>query len=823
MLINGEKQTSLHWKSSCKLTKTSVRHFSKNWPHFKTQPEQTKGHFPLAGEKFFSEEFAVAVGRNNVENIYGLEDETIRIAIFAELVEEEALRQLRVGRNSKIEKILNVGADHEFYVRFEYNSDEKIHWKILRYGVCKQNGTSLIQLVGAVLGLSFLDALETLANMVDMQFENLHQLSNKTSAFDEGRNNRISEEIPHLIYTKNSKDGGNVNEFRQSVKVKGSAGQIISGAVLYSRSDTSFILPATVHKGIFCIGRCKAKPFFLNQDKLDSALSAQVLFCQDMRIALALQRILDEIRGYNSTEIIVTAHLGEDLSVLPWNYFFGHSVVFVSAPTKRCMAMVKAYESYLRGARARSFKVHQGFLLDFPADSGLACEVEGVTQAESTLLRLSKVLNDEFQPVAVLRNIIKGATPYSEFIAWGQALGIFKAHQGLPMKVASADDAPVLSEPNPALTPAPAYKLSDVTLYHTMRPGNYVMILGAKGAGKTQLALSLSGALLKGNVQWPLFSGQVMNAGNVAYVDAETPYDEYGVNLEQHGLAPELGLRFLGLNKFAPNLPDFCNIFNLADENFREGLFRYLLQHQCRFVFFDNLAALMGDLVDHGKSASDVLDWVEKLQKSGLCVVFVHHKAGYETASPNKDKARGSQLFAIRARAIIALLSKTEILDNELGTEAVQTKARCDGLTAGLRFAANKTAPVLEHKSLWLHMPLGSAQWEFLALTGVDGEELEFLNDCCKPEIQHADTPVTHPAPHDGAGEVLHWEEPLQGCSPDEIKVYEYIGAHGKAQNADVRKILGCETTKAGEVLNSLMERGLIKREGNGPQTHYRY
>lgn len=40
-------------------------------------------------------------------------------------------------------------------------------------------------------------------------------------------------------------------------------------------------------------------------------------------------------------EIIITDHLGTDLSVLPWNYFYGHGVVLVPAPTTECMAMVK--------------------------------------------------------------------------------------------------------------------------------------------------------------------------------------------------------------------------------------------------------------------------------------------------------------------------------------------------------------------------------------------------------------------------------------------------------------------------------------------------
>ena len=76
-------------------------------------------------------------------------------------------------------------------------------------------------------------------------------------------------------------------------------------------------------------------------------------------------------------------------------------------------------------------------------------------------------------------------------------------------------------------------------------------------------------------------------------MDAETPYDEFCANLKQYHLDMEEGKRFLGLSKFAPELPEFCNSFSLTDQSFRDGLRRYLMEHQCRFVFLDNLTALM--------------------------------------------------------------------------------------------------------------------------------------------------------------------------------------------------------------------------------------
>lgn len=161
------------------------------------------------------------------------------------------------------------------------------------------------------------------------------------------------------------------------------------------------------------------------------------------------------------------------------------------------------------------------------------------------------------------------------------------------MDIATAHPISELPPANPAMIPPVAFKLADVTLYHSFRPGSLAILLGAKGAGKTQCALSACHALLAGNIPWPFFEGCLDDVGNIVYVDAETPYDEFCANLKQHYLDMEKGKRFFGLSKLTPGLPEFCNNFSLTDQFFRDGLRRYLMEHQCRFVFLDNLTALM--------------------------------------------------------------------------------------------------------------------------------------------------------------------------------------------------------------------------------------
>lgn len=81
--------------------------------------------------------------------------------------------------------------------------------------------------------------------------------------------------------------------------------------------------------------------FFLNQGEIDRNRSATVIFCADIRTTIALDKALKECRR-NTGDFVVTGHLGTDLSILPWNYLYGHPVVFVPTPSTESLASVRA-------------------------------------------------------------------------------------------------------------------------------------------------------------------------------------------------------------------------------------------------------------------------------------------------------------------------------------------------------------------------------------------------------------------------------------------------------------------------------------------------
>ena len=796
---------------------TQLKNFIVKWSPRKYTSKPTES-IPLASSSMFSPAFSNALGTANTANIFGLDDDLTMEVFFEALLEWEASYQFHSGRNNHLQRLLNIntGTDRDaIRVAGELETDGELSWSLNNGRI---TGTTWTRLLCTVFNLSRMDSLATLANILNMSFENLYQLSSeRNTAKLPFTLQKPTERIPQKLYVPERSFRSPCVRLIEQADIYGTARQKIGSILHYQLNGTDFCLPATVGDGVLCMGMYKPTAHFLNQHLMDQHPYAPVILCQDMRTALKLQHLLEETRGHNPSEIIVTAHLGIDVSVLQWNYLHGHAVVLIPAPSKIAMARIKLYGKLIAGAGAQSFRVHKGFLLHSPLSADLKDSIMHVNQTEAGLLQGARCLEDFDRPKLLIQEIIHGALTVDEYMDEMQRLGIFKTPKGARLKPATVHPI-ALPSADPSLTPATAFNLSDVTLHHTMRPGSYVLIVGSKGAGKTQMSLSACRAIIKGNIMWPLFRGTCTIAGNVAYIDAETLYDEYCENLTQHELASEAGQRFFGLSKFASNLPDFCGAFSLADSNFRDGLLNYLLVHQCRYVFFDNLIALMGDEVTQGRAAQDVIDWIEKLQKLGVCVALVHHKSEYENLSLSTIRPCGSKLFIQRARTVIGLVSRSEILNSDHGVEAVRAKTTCDGLTVGVYFKDSKPAPVLNEKTFWLHLPLGASEWEFLAATGADGKELEIAQVCSKSESD----PTVQSKP------LLDALEPkdvafLDSLSSDEKAVYNMTKAAGTVKTANIAQKLSCSDRKARNLTKSLEEKGILEPdESKGSQQGYR-
>ena len=793
-----------------------LQSFVVKWSPRKSTSKPTE-RIPLASSSMFSPAFNNALSTANTANISGLDDDLVMTAFFEALLEWEASRQhLSDNSNPLLQRLLSINEGLGrgcMRVDSTFNSNHGLIWSVCT-GDSVNKGDTWTGLLGVVLNKSRVDSIATLANILRISFENLYQLSSERHAAALNGGSLTREEVPGTLGLRRLSADSTYVQLIEKIHIYGNAGQIVGAILRYRLNGNDFCLPATVGRGVLCLGRYKPTAHFLNEDLIDKFPFAKIIFCQDMRTALALQRTLNETHGHNPAETIVTAHLGTDLSVMPWGYFQGHNVVLVPAPTKESMAAVKLYRDHITGAQAKSFRVYCGFLLHSQPSCDLAGPIEGVTDVEAELLRMSVWLDAVERPSWLAQQVIKEAVSYDEYISWGQTLGIFKtlkAHDS--PEVTPPEDELVLLAPSVVNVVQQPMSITDVTVQHILPPQRNVLLHGLKDTGKSFVCLAITKAVISGNA---LF-GCIPSTGgnNVMYINSETPKEDFIQRLAQVGLADEISQRLFVLSKYDHMATDCA--FSLTEPLFCNKVTTLLKKTNCRYIILDNLTTLMQEgQATQTIAINKVYDWIEKLQQRGICVVVVHHTLDNGNAGTMLAKARGSADTSNRNHGELVLIGSTQILEKKMGTEAVQHAAAQDGLTMGVHFKVCKAACVLQKKTLWLHLPLGASEWEFLAITGADGKEIEFPMNSITTGAKTApgegcpspspDIALTAPAEHD--------------LSPDQRAVVESLRS-GSAKRKEIEAKTGFCEDKVRDLLNSLTAMRIVHKEGQGKATYY--
>lgn len=803
-------------KGNQQLSPNDLKYLITKWKPLPS-PSYPQKPIKLAGSDSLSPAFNETLGEVNTTNIYGLDDNLIRVAFFEALLESEASRQYLSGKNTALLSIenINVCSPHEkISVSLKLTGSNKLHYR-LNFGDYLEG--TWVELLCKVFNLSKLDAIATLAYILKMSQEKLFQLSSESHSAELNGRSRPIDDLPDFLGMSGISTGSSLAELREKKYIHGNAGQIIGAILRYSLNGNDFCLPATVGKNVLCMGKFKPTAHFLNQHLIDQHPFAPVIFFQDMRTALALERRLGKIVGYNYKEYIVTAHLGNDLSVLPWNYFHGRTVVFIPAPTKECMAMVKPYKEYVMEGQAKDFRVYPGFLLHSQPSGDLASHVGDVIKAEAELLRGAVWLGTVKAPDQLAAQLIEEAIPYKKFKVWGERLGIFKApNEQSNCNEDSSFNSLSLFQPNTGLTKPLKTCVKDVTTEEIFLPGGFTMLHGLKDSGKSLICLSAAKAIISGGKLFEFFT--TGESRNILYLDSETPKDLLAVRLGQLGLVAEIGNSLFLLSKFDLKGNDLP--FSITDQKFRDYVEKIMRVHNCGYLVLDNLTSLMDDgrLYNSTTVSKLFADWVDRLTRQGIGVVMVSHTQEGPNAGTSAAKARGSEEFSIRAHSEIVLVRSTEILEKKLGTEAVQHMAAQDGLAVGVCFKVCKEAAVLQKKTFWLHLPLGAPRWKFLTATGADGKEIEVAQACSRPEqdLTIQDKPLL---------DELEIEDvaTFSKLSSDEKAVYYMTKGAGTVKTADIAQKLVCCKRKARIITKSLEKKGLLEpNEGKGSQQGYR-
>lgn len=796
----------------------------QKWISVQPKSWTSKELITLADDSYFSVEFDKAIGVVNMTDINCIDDQRISTEIFASLCEQEAWHYMtcgHIGHAGSVEVQTQIGC-----FKASADSTGTLRWRSSN----GQVGTTLIDLLRMAFNLSRPDAIATLAGIVRLDFSNLLTLSSEMHVAETKGTPYYSDNVPKQIPLHNIPEVASA-ELVDLHYILGNAGQVIGAVALYRLADRRFCLPATVVRGRLCVGKCKPTAYFLNQHLMGAQPFTPILLCGDMRTALALQKLIDQIVPQHRPQVIVTGHLGTDLSVLPWNYFSGHDVIFICAPTKHGLAVVKAYQAQVLGASARSFYVSPIFLLHTKQGCDpIAPELSGLSDFEAELLGLAMLVENIERPVVYLQHLFEKARTYCAFVQWGMDRNIFKHHQkaaqtshkpkALGLKWFNPDEVADFKQPA---------NLQEVTVQHIVPAQGIVMLHGVKNAGKSNALFGQISSLVHGESAFGFFPTE-QKENQVLLVDSETPSELFKARLQQHQLTGAIGRNFFPIRK-----TDMAALIDgslvLTNPCLKKVIEHEIKERKISHFFVDNLTTLADPAKLYTqKLAAEVLDWARELGEQGVTTIIAHHSLDNDE-KPESAAMRGSRELSIRAHTEIVIIGTDQVRTNaSLGSPKVQLAAKGQGATIGLHFRYCKMACILEGHTVWFQLALNSEQWRLLDITNASGQvvRIDAPHVAENDEIPtYSDT--AHPTPCTSAPSAVEPEgsiakdNPLsEGLSEDEQAVMEFAKSEGKkVQTREIATHLQCGDTKARELLKALCDKGFLVSTGQGASAGY--
>jgi hypothetical protein len=310
----------------------------------------------LANDEPFSDMFTSLLG-DNAFNIQVLPDEWFQVDCVESLADYRALCKLLNNKISGEFGHISNFNNGDTHISISKNQN-RIQWTAYHNGAHKSgiDGTSLMQFLYSIPRK---DAVATWAKLLGIDPEKVFKTYNVKHVAESDGRHYDSTDIPYTLFIKSEDSNTNVAILKNDNPhfIYGHARQIIGAIAEYQLGNKIFFLPATIGNGSLCIGQYQATAHLLNQNEMDANPRTTILLCQDIRLALRLDAILNEV-PISKSEFIVSGFYGEDLSVLPWNYLFSHDVILLCAPIKDFLARVSEYKTKIADADARSFKVY---------------------------------------------------------------------------------------------------------------------------------------------------------------------------------------------------------------------------------------------------------------------------------------------------------------------------------------------------------------------------------------------------------------------------------------------------------------------------------
>ncbi len=764
-----------------------------------TQKKSNNKGIEPKSSRSFSDIFKNALGKKNVENIQRIDDIDLEESIFIAFIEKEALRQY--SNNEKLLSFFKVNCK-ELCISYRIKNNT-LFWK-LRFG--DEESTGFIAYISALFTIPYIDAIATLANILGVNINYLFPVYSVETRVAETKIDDFL--IDNLLTHCRVANAGHL-ELQNQIEVKGYSNQTIGAFLLYQLDSLDFVLPACVVRGKLTMGVHKSPAYLLNQEKFDKNKDAIVFFCQDIRLAIALDRFVQESKFVTAAEVVVTGHIGGDLSVIDWNYFYRRNVIFIIAPNKESFSQVDEYKNYFEKSHVKSFGIYPYPVLRSRLLKKLSEEeLDQCPLIERELYANCIIIDDEESPFRLIGEISKGAISYEDFLDWGRGLDLFKGKKSVK------DDKNIISPVFDFSSEVPIQQKSFEELSFWDIIPSITMLHAPKDTGKSLCALSIAVGVSMGcsSFGFRLSNERVITAT----LDSETPANVLGQRALQLEVKNEC---FITISKVNMQ-DDLWGRFDLLNDEHRNELENLLKKEKVGLLILDNLTSLIetGSIYTP-ETARTIMTWVASLKEKGIAVVIVHHTLEEGKPEAKNNKMRGSDEWRIRCQTEIQLINKHEALAMKNLPSEVHDSCKEDGATIGMFFKSCKSAPVVTDKIVWLHLGLGDRDWKRLCVTDREGDLLSF------PSKLRNDLGVIHHEVDCGVEEIELQIDDLDfysDLSDDEQKIFQLAKGKTSFMRKDIDSLLVCKDSKSNILLKSLVEKEIIERIGEGKSTTYK-
>lgn len=216
------------------------------------------------------------------------------------------------------------------------------------------------------------------------------------------------------------------------------------------------------------------------------------------------------------------------------------------------------------------------------------------------------------------------------------------------------------------------------------KAGDYGIIFGRRGLGKSWMAMALARALAEGR---PLGPWECSQARRVLYVDGEMSLDDYRNRVQALSYGDGEMLTLSHQSVFNTTEKALC----LSDLGQQDELTRLCEQEHVDVLFLDNGACLFRDVAEN--DADDFRDkierWLLDLRRRGIAVVLVLH-AGRNGAIRGTSKREDAAFWVLR-------LDEARAAEGDHGARFIT------------RFTKNRNAPQDPPPMDWQFKPVGGS------------------------------------------------------------------------------------------------------------------